>query len=274
MKKIYVPSYARYDKILKDTQTLAFISDEWLPHTSVVVRETEARQYVSALRHSPVGILTIPNAYIDKAERLRERPFLWADTMDFIVERAIDDQMTNILICDDDLTMSYRKSLFSGSPEPMTKHQWNEMTALLMDSDESVPLKSAMFRGFCINKKVEVRYNVSINGMFGFYVPVLKDRTDFRFCNTRALHMADRALVLRMLHSGYKNAEYPRYCYNDLTDTSGGCSLNRTQREHSQSAIELSREFPDSVELTVKTNLDDVRIGTKVYWNKAYKEKK
>jgi len=273
--RLFIPSYRRSDKILLKSRTLSFISKEWLPYTTFVVREDEADVYKKVLEPYPVSLAVIPSKTIENKQKETGREFMWADTMDDILDDILAScigYQENIVIMDDDLTFAYRPFMGTASPVRMTENAWNDMMQLLMLSDKSCPLSGIPQRGFVTSKQEELDINAPLYGVFGVSVEFFGEHTDYRFCNTGAIHMPDRALVLKLLQNGYTTRVYNRYCTNDVADTSGGCSLNRTAKDHSASAIALKREYPDLVDLTTKTNLGDVRIGTRVQWSKAFKE--
>lgn len=267
MINVYIPSYRRAKEAFSATKTLSFIPKEDRISTYMVVREEEVEDYIKN-GFGACRFITIPSKYIKMKEAKNERPFLWADTMDFILEQAIRDNVEHAVICDDDL-MFYKLSEKTGSLVKMTHDDWPDLIRYLKTADARTPLKAVGFRGFANAKTSIVNVDSPVNGFFCFYMPVIEDK-HFRFCSTQALHMADRHMVLNLLCNGFHTETTQRFVFNTVMDTKGGCSVNRSPQDHSRSALMLAKQYPSVVELKIKTNLGDSRIATNIRWKEAF----
>ena len=267
---IFVLSYKRGDRLCRTKGSLNYISQDWKDRTFLVVREEESSSYVRACEMYGVRKIHIPTAVTEK-----DPVFDWSNTMDFILERiAIEaDDFDSVVLMDDDLTIGHRLDLSSSKASAVTREEFNDLMDKLLPRPYEVPIAGIIPRGFshAINTR-ELR-NKSIAGMFALNVKFFKEHPQYRFFDERARFMGDRLMCLRTLGDGIENVAYAEFTHDSVTNTEGGCSSHRTKENHSYSAVNMKKMFPDLVDIRVKTNLGDTRLDLHIDWLKAFKGK-
>jgi len=267
MTKMYILSYKRSDVITKESKTLSFVPAYFRSNVVVVVRQEEEQDYKRVLRDS-VDILIIPTKTIKEAEKIRGRPYMYVDTMDFIIDKAKQSGEDHAIICDDDLSLACKDSV-SSSLRKLEDKDWDRLQAYLETSDYDTPVKAPSFRGFNSAKITPVERDTQVTGFFSLYMPFFRE-SNICFCGTKAVHMPDRHFILALLYAGKHVEVTNMFVHNDKANTKGGCSVNRSQVDHSTSALELARQYPEVVSVKVKTNLGDTRVATTILWKKAF----
>lgn len=266
---IFVLSYRRGERLCKTKGTLNCISEDWKDRTYLVIREEESADYNKACEMFGVKKLIIPTEVT-----AQDTMFDWSQTMDYILDEiAIKHGYKSVLLCDDDFTIGHRLDLSSSKASAVTREEFNLMMDLLLDRPIDVPIAGIIPRGFshAMNSR-EIR-NKTIAGMFALNVEFFKNHPEYRFFDERVRFMGDRLMCLKTLGDGVQNVAYAEFTHDSVTNTQGGCSTHRTKENHSYSAFNMQKMFPDLVDIRVKTNLGDTRLDLHIDWLKAFKEK-
>jgi len=262
---IYVPSYKRAMRLLTRINTLQWISPEWKKKTYLVVREEEIGSYEKVAGLYGVNLIFIPSsAYENKSF------FGWGDTMDWIINYAIE-RNERFIIMDDDLKLSYRPELTEKKWLPMNNEHFEEGIDKLLTTTYDIPYMGWRERQYSDKHITEYEDNARFIHVFGFYSEFFKNNSKFRYRNSEQKFMTDFRMLLTLLTNGVRTRAWMRYCHDDIPDAEGGCSVMRTVEEYNQSAITLCRDFPDIVTLRQKTNWNDVRLSPTIHWKRAFK---
>ena len=266
---IFILSYRRGSRLLRTKGTLNFVSDTWKDRTHIVVREEEIDSYIDAANRFNVNISVLPSSYSSS-----DPLFDWAQTMDFILEEiGIKENYDSIMLVDDDLVIAYRPDLTTSKGEGVTQVQFDLMMDNLMNRSNDIPIAGIIPRGFSHAFTSPEVHNKTIAGLTCLHVPFFKDNSQYRYFNEKVRHMGDRYMCLNTLTHGIQNVAFANFTHDSIINTEGGCSVRRTNQNHSESALNMARMFPDLVKLKVKTNLGDTRLDLHIDWLKAYKEK-
>jgi hypothetical protein len=277
--KIYIPSRGRYDA---KYFTSYFSPIHWLStdklkgQTTYVVRDSEHRNYVHALR--PFGIDVIPCGEPENLSQTRQ----------WIAEYAASRGEKIFLMSDDDLRLFTRKSpevINLREPEP------DEVNNLIFDL---IPRLLEDYAQVAISSRQGNNYTGGTKPYAG-PSPLLREcrratgifavRTDdyLSIDANRLSEMADFDTTLQLLRKGLKNAVIFYWAWFQKTQTPGGCAVYRTPATHEHVARQLKDHHPEYVSLIEKEYRKrqnvfgrefDNRTEVRIRWQKAYKSSK
>lgn len=266
---LFVMSYKRGDRLCRTKGTLNYTSQDWKDKTFLVVREEESASYDRACQMYGVHKRVIPTSATE-----HDPLFDWSQTMDYVLDEiALREGYSNVVLCDDDLTLGCRHDLSTSKAGAVTREEFNLMMSLLMDRNDEYPIAGIIPRGFSHAFTSRNVFNKTIAGLFALHVPFFRAHPKYRFFDERVRFMGDRLMCLKTLQDGVKNVAYAEFTHDSVTNTEGGCSSHRTRENHSSSALNMQRMFPELVKIKVKNNLGDTRLDLQINWLKAYKEK-
>lgn len=256
--KIYIPSQGRAHIIgAGGKKTLhRFKEATW------VVPKNEADGYIDAVRNHGHDVLPCSEVGIGKTKR-------------FIARHAASLGLERIVMCDDDLLFSVRKSPLGPHLRDATE---KDMEALLRWTDSM--LKKYAHIGISArqgnNALVGTRekclvFNKRAIHYLGYQVkPFLAMKHD------RVRVMEDFDITLQLLRAGFQNALTYWWAQDQAgTGTEGGCSSYRTLEVHNAAAYKLAELHPEFVKIRDKENKTGPeamrnRKEVTIYWQKAY----
>lgn len=188
------------------------------------------------------------------------------------------DEDPHLCMMDDDIKFFYRTDLYN-SPKlqnilDIPEQQTKMFKAIERTLARGIPWTGISYRSGNNNIFVPYMDNVRSFTMWAIDRPTLL-RHNIRFAPMRV--MEDMWVILNLLTRGYKVRLHTRWAFNQLSNSSGGCSTWRTPQVQSRGARKLHRAFPDFVTVVDKTpksvcwygegvTLQDVRVQ----WKKAY----
>jgi len=262
---IGIHSYKRGDWLLKYVNSLTVMSENIISNTKIFIRREEYENYLDVANKFNVNLECIDVA---------KESYL-ALTRDIMLDYAIKKDYTHYIMLDDDIRFAIRPYL-SGVYRTSTKETFEKMiNEVIAICDNEYPITGIVARQFSNNFNMLYRENQRIIQLMCIHIPTIKkDRVYFNALNLSC--MSDYYFVLSYLKKGYKNKVITMYTRDDKMQTEGGCSVYRTPKMVSNSAIKLYRAFPDCVTLAYKNTgtWKEERIDVKMQWKKAFNKEK
>jgi hypothetical protein len=269
---LYVPTRGRVERQL----TISNLPDEWKKRTIIVCPRSEIRDHQRNHR----GIMGITVQPDDDMSIAQKRAWLLRTT-----------KFEKIMMLDDDLRFCHRQQApkkFAGyGPHSiaewkkfMTKNPGVQSLDTLTPDD---PRTSMMFEKIeemlddyrhggigprQMNQAMPGEWNVNFRAMYAlaYHVPTVR-----KHCKLgRIEHREDFDYTLQLFLAGFENAIYTWGALDQLYNTAGGASLERTIEASNKDAEKLARWFPGIVRVKEKQYLKSLpRKEVIVAWKVA-----
>lgn len=262
--KIVIPTYRRCDR----QKTLSAIPKKWLKRTVLVVDEQDYRTMLS-LQIAEV----IPKAkFCVVPHTVRSI----ADKRAWILGTFRDDK---ILMLDDDLRFARRKRLSPKSAENLPPFQFTLESATERDVDWAfTQIEKALDKYVHVgmsarqgnnNLTDDWRWRENTRMMYALGYQTKKVR---RHCKLgRIQHREDMELCLQLLTQGFPNKSLLEVCVDQVYNSKGGASEERSVEASNADAEKLAKMYPGLVKVTEREYKKSVpRKEVTVYWRKAY----
>lgn len=260
---IYIPSAGRAHRQI----TLENLPAGWMPNTTLVVPEGEARRYKKHITREVGAIIECRHENIGA-------------TRQWILDTCKEEY---VIMMDDDLYFYHRKEPFKISLAGNTREDNGEMIQKLMHAMAVegyihvgvAPRPEASF--YLCGYKICTR----INNVHGYNVPKMRKLRDKIGARFDALHlMEDFHVTLTLLENGHPNKVLLDYVWNQPgSNTEGGCSTYRTAKAQAKAAKTLAELHPDFVKVVEKkvvgkTSWEGMKTRTdvRIQWHKAYSD--
>lgn len=271
---ISIHSTGRADFFRRGSSVLRFIPKSLQKETIVFCRRDEYEDYKTACSEQGYNcsVQYIPDVYTTDMD------FGVIHTRQFVIERAKKIKVDKLFMIDDDLKLAtcervpYEKPIYTTFDQKHCNDFSNMYEDMSLVCSEKRPMVGITARQFSQQKK-EIERNTRLIQLVALHVPTLeKHNIDFKPAIEKGLrYMSDYYLCLKLLYLGYQNVSLNFYTRDDYTNSSGGCSIRRTTKEQSKSALILKDFFPEVVTPFVKTNgkWKEKRINVRISWKKA-----
>lgn len=220
--------------------------DPWNPYpynTYLTIREEELPAYREAYNGNI--IVTDNDTNITKTRQV-------------ILEKAKHDKVEFLFMFDDDINLNYRDE---NLPSKYTSRQdgfemFNHFDKCLLESlllcSEEFPLVGLPNRQGANNRKFMFEKNTMMIRYVCYHIPTWT-KENIRCDGLNGGVMEDYYVQLTLLSRGYRTLANCRYAVDDPgTGYRGGCNATRTVAVQNESAIQLSKLFPESVTLKIK----------------------
>jgi len=192
----------------------------------------------------------------------------------WIMDRAKRKLQRNIIMCDDDIRLFKRKSQKAFNLRKVSQKETEEFFEKMFELNKKYSLVGVSARTG--NNRLFPNKIVYATRQYGIYAIDVRIffKINARFDNIDL--MEDFDVVLTFLENGYKNAVFANWAWDQVSNSSGGCSIYRNYETQEKAAIRLKELHPDFVTVVDKKvkgswkgfeNRKDVRIQ----WKKAYK---
>ncbi len=261
---IAIPSYKRAQRLMTKKSTLSQINVQHttMNFTFLFVREEEEEEYLKVAEHFGCGLVTI-----DVTNGIPE-------TRDAILKYAYEHNVKKLIMIDDDIDIAYKPTPNKYITITDQDDYFNDMIDdLLVQCSPQTPIVGISARQFSQDKK-GLSFNTRVIQVFCLYLSIIK-KENFHFVDAGFPYMTDYFFILTFLQKGYQNVCINWFTRDDDSQTPGGCSIKRTVKNQSESAVALYRKFPDIVSLYVKTTgtWKEDRVNVRIKWRKAYVER-
>jgi len=240
--KIYVLSYKRSGMITKRF-SINQIPDNRLKDVILVVREDEKDLYKKTINENTKWRergLSIHSFIPDYS------PFGWGDTMDYIIDHAINEGHERCIIMDDDLVFCNRN---------ITPFEWAAFENEMIKTNNACPVMS------CACERLQYEHlnivtmkndgktyalNNFIARFWSFYLPFFKENNYFRFrMGDGPFFISDIWFAMHLYYHGFNSKILLDVYSNHIDKAGGGCdSLGRNDKSMSDSMDRIISRFP------------------------------
>jgi len=241
------------------------MSKNIISNTKIFIRREEYKDYLDVANKFDVNLECVD---VPKESYL-------ALTRDIMLDYAIKKKYSYYIMLDDDIRFAIRPNL-DNKYYDQTKEIFEKMIKEVISiCDNEYPITGITTRQFSNNLNTRYRENAKIIQLMCMHISTIsKDRIYFNALDLSC--MSDYYFVLSYLKKGYKNKIITIYTRDDKMQTEGGCSIYRTPKMVSNSAVKLYKAFPDCVTLAYKNTgtWKEERIDVKMQWKKAFNKEK
>lgn len=254
---IVIPTYKRSDILFNKANTLDYMEKDILDKTWLNIRIDEFEHYDKVITKYP-GIGSI--VYRDQ--------FGIPKTRDNILHDCNNEYL--IMIDDDIRFASRNKNKYTPLSKPGFTYMINDM---ISHCTSLCPIVGITARQFSNNLTEPIKENTRIIQVYCLHMPTIH-KEGVKFSDADIPFMTDYYFTIKHLTLGYKNKILTEYTRDDNMQTPGGCATYRTVKLCNQSAIGLSKLFPDIVKPYYKESgtWEEKRINVRVQWKKAFNE--
>lgn len=260
---IAIPSYNRANLLLNKALTLdaVYKAQVWSGEkldVRLYVRDSEAEAYKPVAERYGCTLCTVGEDYYPVAK-----------CRDYILRKAHEQGVTNVIMLDDDLRFAYRPTVKDPLVKCTPENVYELIDTLYNNTNATTPLTGPRVRLFANNAKEEISKNSRIICASCIHVPTVIER-----CWTyewEALVMEDFHFQLRLLTEGYTTLTYNRWTADSgLASTgAGGCGTWRTAEVQTTAAKALAKAFPHCVKLRAKQAAYGPCYDVTIYFSRA-----
>ena len=229
-------------------------------NTKLVIQLEERITYHTFISHQPQNVLVLPKG-INRISPTRQ----------YLLDQCKDDKL---IMLDDDLTFSYRKTDHGVKLFPQTAKITEQMFSDIegwLDSYAHLAVSTREGNNHVADQYKEIGRALRFHAM---NVPIVReagarfDRIEFK---------QDFDFTLQMLRAGHKNLILYEYAHNQPgSNKPGGCSKYRTHEILDRCAHELKALHPNFVKVVEKETKGawggGVRTDVRIAWKRAHED--
>ena len=241
--RIGVPSFRREYLLIENKGIWRYIRPD-MPYVRIYTGSDEVNSYIDA-GADPYGITETPPGSSLAFKR------------QVMLEEANMDGIEYLFGAEDDIILDYRRSDIKTKFYPVHTKEGKFLELIetsIKICGPKYPMVHPRLRFHADSAKYRYEKNSPAIRFVCFHVPTLM-KHGITFNGLGRRYMSDRYIQHSVNSLGLVSIAFGNFVVGDRgTGTKGGCKELRTAEEHSESAREMKRRFPDNIKLKFKNN--------------------